>query len=102
MENRELATVVGTFSKGDIAFWRPSNGSEVCVGRVEGFHLVSDVYIALVHAYRLDTGFRWLTAHAVPTIVPAVKLLGTLSWYSDDGNSVCVLFPMAFRLHQSL
>ena len=40
------------------------------------------------------------TANAVP--VSAVKLLGILSWYSDDDNSVCVLFPMAFRLHQSL
>ena len=67
MENRELATVVGTFSKGDIGFWRPINGSEVCVGRVEGFHLVSDVYIAFVHAY--------LTENAVPLIVSAVKLL---------------------------
>ena len=38
-----LATIVGTFSKGDIAFWRPSDGSEVCVGRIEGFHHVTDV-----------------------------------------------------------
>ena len=67
MENRELATVVGTFSKGDIAFWRPNNGSEVCVGRVEGFHHVSGVYIAFFHAY--------LTENAVPLIVSAVKLL---------------------------
>ena len=61
---------------------------------LEGFHLVSDVYIAFVHAY--------LTENAVPLIVSAVKLLGTLSWYSDDDKGVCVLFPMAFRLHQSL
>ena len=98
--SRMLATVVGTFSKGDIAFWRPSDGSEVCVGRIEGFHLVSDVYIAFVHAFRLDSGCRWLTANAVPMIVSARKLLGTLSLYSDDGNSVYVWFPMAFRLHQ--
>ena len=53
---------------------------------------MSDNYLACVHAYRLDTGFRWLTANAVPTVVSAVKLLDTLAWYSDDDNTVCVLF----------
>ena len=82
-----------TFSKGDIAFW--SDGSEICVGRIEGFHLVSTAYMAFVYAFRLDRGFRWLTSAAVALIVSARNLLGTLSWYSDDDESVCVLFPMA-------